>query len=224
MPAFALLFPIEMAVALTAIVHFLNNLFKLILIGRHTRFEIALKFGLPAILFAWLGAQVLVGLPSDMMVGTLVNPIYLDKLLISILILFFALFDLLPILNRIRFDGKLLPLGGALSGFFGGFSGHQGALRSAFLVRLDLSKETFVATGTVIACLIDTTRISVYATELTDLITDQTIPALITAILAAFVGAFVGRQLLKKVTIEFLQITVAVLMMVIALLLGLGFI
>ena len=33
------------------------------------------------------------------------------------------------------------------SGFFGGLSGMQGALRSAFLARAGLSKEAFVASG-----------------------------------------------------------------------------
>jgi acyl-CoA reductase-like NAD-dependent aldehyde dehydrogenase len=40
-----------------------------------------------------------------------------------------------------------LPVGGLLSGFFGGLSGHQGALRSVFLLRAGLTKESFIATG-----------------------------------------------------------------------------
>ena len=35
LPAFALFFPLELSVALTAVVHFLNNLFKLVLLGSH---------------------------------------------------------------------------------------------------------------------------------------------------------------------------------------------
>jgi hypothetical protein len=34
MPVFAIFFPVELAVALTAIVHFLNNVLKLALLGR----------------------------------------------------------------------------------------------------------------------------------------------------------------------------------------------
>ncbi len=33
LPAFALFFPVEIAVAATAIVHLINNLFKLLLVG-----------------------------------------------------------------------------------------------------------------------------------------------------------------------------------------------
>jgi hypothetical protein len=46
-------------------------------------------------------------------------------------------------------------VGGILSGFFGGLSGIQGAIRSAFLVKSGLKKEAYIATGVVIACFVD---------------------------------------------------------------------
>jgi uncharacterized membrane protein YfcA len=54
-PVFLLFFPVELAIALTAIVHFLNNIFKLVLVGKHIDWPIALRFGLPAIFFSFLG-------------------------------------------------------------------------------------------------------------------------------------------------------------------------
>ncbi|MBI4386078.1 MAG: TSUP family transporter, partial [Elusimicrobia bacterium] len=62
MPVFAIFFPVEAAVGLTAVVHFLNNLFKLWLLGRHADRPVVLRFGIPAILAAFLGAQALVWL------------------------------------------------------------------------------------------------------------------------------------------------------------------
>ena len=53
-------------------------------------------------------------------------------------------------------------LGGLLSGFFGGLSGHQGALRSAFLAKAGLTTERFVGSNAVIGFLVDLTRIAVY--------------------------------------------------------------
>ncbi|MEQ3690641.1 MAG: sulfite exporter TauE/SafE family protein, partial [Flavobacterium sp.] len=35
LPVFALFFPVEIAITLTAIVHFLNNIFKLVLLGKY---------------------------------------------------------------------------------------------------------------------------------------------------------------------------------------------
>jgi uncharacterized membrane protein YfcA len=59
LPAFVLFFPPDTAVAMTAVVHFLNNIFKLILLGRNANLRIALRFGLPAILAAFAGAWLL---------------------------------------------------------------------------------------------------------------------------------------------------------------------
>ena len=56
LPVFAIFFPVDVAVALTAIVHLLNNLFKLLLLGKHAEKRVALKFGVPALLAAFLGA------------------------------------------------------------------------------------------------------------------------------------------------------------------------
>ena len=101
---------------------------------------------------------------------------------------------------------------------------NQGALRSAFLIKVGLSKEVFVATTVVISCFVDFTRLSVYATnlKLSDLNTNATL--IIVATLAAFLGAFLGNKLLKKVTLQFVQTTVAILLILMSLGLGLGLI
>ena len=45
LPAFAVFFPIDAAVAMTAVVHLLNNLFKLALLGRQADRGVILRFG-----------------------------------------------------------------------------------------------------------------------------------------------------------------------------------
>ena len=59
LPVFALFFPAEMAVVATALVHGANNVFKVSLLGRFADKEVVLKFGLPAIAAAILGALAL---------------------------------------------------------------------------------------------------------------------------------------------------------------------
>ena len=131
-PAFILFFPPEIAVAATAIVHFINNLFKLILIGRHTVWSVALKFGIPAILGAYAGARLLSLLStSDQVIHLLGFETSGLNLVLGGLILLFALMELLPRLKDVQLSAKWLFPGGVISGFFGGLSGHQGALRSA---------------------------------------------------------------------------------------------
>ncbi len=57
--ALFLFFPLDTAIALTAIVHFANNILKINLFKSHINKEIVLKFGITAILFALLGATLL---------------------------------------------------------------------------------------------------------------------------------------------------------------------
>jgi uncharacterized membrane protein YfcA len=166
-PAFILFFPPEIAIAATAIVHFLNNLFKLILVGRHAVKNIIIKFGIPAIIGALVGAKLL-GWLSNIDNGGSISVFGLTEtpainLAIGIMIVLFSLIELIPKLKKLEFDQRWLIPGGVISGFFGGLSGHQGALRSAFLIKFPLSKEQFVASGIVIACLIDSMRIGTYA-------------------------------------------------------------
>ena len=173
-PVLMLFFPIDVAIALTGIVHFFNNIFKLVLVGKNVNKEVFIRFGIPAIVFAFIGAYVLLQIPnmqplfSYELLGKTFS-VYPLKLTIAILILFFAMMDILPYFNKLQFDKNKLPIGGALSGFFGGLAGTQGALRSAFLIRAGLSKEAFIGTTVVISSLVDFTRLSVYATRMMQL-------------------------------------------------------
>jgi len=229
LPAFLLFFPVDLSVAMTAIVHFLNNIFKLVLLGRDAKLKTVMFFGLPAIIAAFAGAALLV-LASDMppiasyqLSGKQVH-ILPVKLLVAALMVGFAIMEVVPSLQRLEFDQKYLPVGGLLSGFFGGLSGHQGALRSAFLVRAGLSKEAYIATGVVIACLVDVSRLSVYAQHFASSGLQQNAGLIIAATLSAFIGAFVGTRLIKKVTMHDIQRIVAVLLFAIAIALGGGLI
>ena len=222
LPAFALFFPVEQAVALTAVVHFLNGLFKLALTGRHADRQAVVRFGLPAIVMSFLGAWVLVWLAGFAPVlsysafGRLVSvtPV---KLIVGLLLLLFASLELLPRFRNLSFGAQYMPLGGVLSGFFGGLSGMQGALRSAFLSRAGLSKEAFIATGVVIACLIDFARLTIYSTTLAWESAHFNYGLLAAAVLAAFVGAALGNNYLKKMTMPGIQRIVAVMLFVVAL-------
>ena len=228
-PVMMIFFPVEVAIALAGIVHFSNNVFKLFLVGKKFDKEVLLRFGIPAVVFAFIGAMLLVKIPN-------VQPIYsyelfektfeifLMKMIVAIFMLFFAIIDLIPYFNNLQFDKKKLPIGGALSGFFGGLTGAQGALRSAFLIRANLSKEAFVGTTVVISTFVDFTRLGVYSSRILSLDLKENMPMLICATLSAMTGAFIGNKLLKKVTLKFLQISVATLLIVISIGLGLGWI
>jgi hypothetical protein len=228
-PVFALFFPIEIAIALTAIVHFLNNLFKLILVGRNADKSIVLRFGIPAVFSALLGAYLLTLLTDlkpllQYSIGARQVEIMPIKLVIAILIIAFVLFDYIPRFANLQFDKEYLVLGGILSGFFGGISGNQGALRSAFLIKANLKKEVFIATGVVIACLIDVFRLTIYSKQILKLGSNLDFPLLLSATISAFLGAYFGNKLTKKITFKLIQNITTVMLLTVALLLGAGLI
>lgn len=227
-PVFGLFFPIEIAIGMTAIVHLLNNLFKLVLVGRHAEKNILIHFGIPSVVAAILGAWLLRGLGTTPSVtawawGGTFHEITWTKIIIGILLIFFALFEILPTLKALSFDKKYLPLGGLLSGFFGGLSGNQGALRSAFLIRAGLEKTQFIATGVIVACGIDISRLAIYAPKMQiALQATGNVNIVLSATFAAFLGAYLGNKYLKKMTIQSLQNFVAIALLLFGLALCVG--
>ena len=223
-PVFALFFPVATAVAMTAVVHLASNLFKIGLVGRDAHWPTVIRFGFPAALAAVLGAFTL-SLMSGLSPwfdyefwGALrqVTPI---KASVGMVIVVFALLELSPAFARLAFPARWLPLGGLLSGFFGGLSGNQGAIRSAFLVKAGLSKEAYVGTGALCTVLVDTVRLAVYGlTFESHLVMEpgsQNSYAVMVATGSAFLGVYLGKRLLTKVTLRAVELIVAVLMVLI---------
>jgi uncharacterized protein len=229
LPVFALFFDLKTSIALTAIVHFLNNGFKFFLVRNTIDTKIVLRFGVPSLIFAFIGAYLLDFFARSEIVfsytiGDHLFSVTPTNLVIGILMLVFSLWEVLPLLKNISFGKNNLVWGGAISGFFGGLSGHQGALRSAFLIKLGLQKEFFIGTGIAIACLVDIARLSVYSRSIGGETVIRNSMLLATAILSAWIGAFAGNKLLKKTTNEFLKWFVFVFMGIIALLIMSGII
>lgn len=232
MPAFALFFPINVAVAGTAVVHLVNNLFKVLLVGKHTNKRVVIRFAVPAAIFAGLGAFVL-GYISGMeplvsyAVGGRRFEITAAKVVIAALIAAFSVLDLLPRFEDLAFDQKYIPLGGMLSGFFGGLSGLQGALRSAFLLRAGLDKDQFIGTGVVSAVIVDVSRLAIYgmtffSKHFTTLGEHGESGLIIAGILSAWLGSFIGVRLLRKITIKTLQLIVGGMLLLLSVALGIG--
>ncbi len=234
LPAFALFFPIEVAVAATAVVHGANNIFKIALVGKHADKTLVLRFGLPAIVAAFAGAAALgyvahLGEIARYTIGGRTAVITPVKLAMGLLMLLFALFELLPRLRSLKFDRKYLFLGGILSGFFGGFSGHQGALRAAFLAKVGISTTAFVGTNAVIGFMVDMARILTYAVMFfaagtTSPIGSDQWPLILAGILAAFTGVVIGKRFLHKITMKTIQTVTGLLLTMIAITLGAGII
>ena len=115
-----------------------------------------------------------------------------------------------------------MPLGGFLTGFFGGLTGNQGALRSAFLIKLNLERTVFIATTVVISFFVDLTRIGIYASKINAFEISESLGFGSAAIFSAIFGSFIGYKFLKKITLNFIRNLVAFMILSIAFLLLMG--
>ena len=225
-PVMLIFFPPEIAISLTGIVHFCNNIFKLTIIGGKFNKEVLIKFGIPAVLFAFAGSYALFFISNDTLFthhlfAKKTDVSYL-QFIIAIILIFFALIDSIPFFKKLKFNKSILPIGGILSGFFGGLTGNQGALRSAFLIKMNLEKSVFIATTVVISFFVDLTRISVYISKIKDFEISNYLILGLAAIVSAIAGSFIGFKSLKKITLNFIRNLVAIMILLIAFLLLLG--
>lgn len=236
LPVFSLFFDLPIAIGATAIVHFANNIFKFFLVRKDIHIQTFIKFGIPAMIAAIGGSLLLQIVNNEGIItsyaisGRTFNITWLG-ISIGFLMLFFALFDLNPRLKQIKFGQSWMPIGGVLSGFFGGFSGHQGAFRATFLTKVGLSKESFVATSNAVSLIVDLTRMTFYfglanvigskGHHMLDTVDDHK-TLLIIAIVFAFIGTYFGKKLLGKTTIKSIQILVGCLLILMGFSIGVG--
>jgi uncharacterized membrane protein YfcA len=217
-PVFILLFRDPLvAIAGTAIVHFLNNVFKFILMKRSVNWIVALPFGLAAIPAAFAGAYLISGVQdvhlTSYMIGDRTFEVLLLNVIFAVVLIGFALIELIPSWS-LAFSKKSLWFGGAISGFFGGLSGHQGALRTAFLIKYQLKKEVFIATGIVVALAVDIVRSAVYFSKYKLSELEEGWHFIVIALISALVGAILGKFLLKKIKMRFLTNFISIAMIV----------
>jgi uncharacterized protein len=229
LPALALFFPLAAAIVMTGVVHFINGAFKVLLLRRHIHFPTLWRFGLLAIPSAYLGAFLLTQMGN---VPALYSYQWMErdfnitalKLVVGILMMSFTLLEILPGFKHISIHPRYLPVGGMISGFFGGLTGHQGAFRSMFLIRSGLTKEQFVATGAAFAFFVDLTRLGVYFSRIEQMEMGDNLSLLGLATLAALSGALLGNRLLPKVNLQFIRYLVASTIFILGLLISAGII
>lgn len=230
MPVLALFFPIPIAIAATAIVHFANNLFKLVLVGCSANKAVLVRFAIPAVIAALVGAfllsyAILLPVIAKYQFMGRVHEITGIKLVIGLIIVIFSCLELIPRFANIAIDRKYMAWGGLLSGFFGGLSGNQGALRSMFLIKAGLNKDEFIGTGVVSAVMVDMARLLVYGISIFTVqfsVVSSMKWLILAATISAFAGALLGRELLKKATLRTVQIMVGGMLIFLGFALSIG--
>ncbi len=98
---------------------------------------------------------------------------------------------------KVRFGRKTAYIAGAVSGALGGLVGNQGGIRSAAMLGFHVPKESFVATATAIALMVDAARMPFYfANHRTDLAGLWAVVVVASAGVAA--GTLGGDKILRR--------------------------
>ena len=211
LPLFIWRFGISSAVPMVALVHLFNSCYKVLLTYKHANRQVLLNFGAPALVSALIGACLLVH------IGRQMSPIRAYSwcgwqreisplsLLLGWCIIIVALLEAGGWFKTLAISKTWMPAGGILSGFFGGLTGHQGAFRTIFLLKSELSKEELIATGAVLACVIDVCRITIYTSLIPTTLSNDRLPLLALCAGGAILGTTIGNKFLKKMTLPVLE-------------------
>jgi len=187
----------KLAVAVVSVPHFLGTALRLALARAHIDRKVLVTFGITSALGGLLGALLHVWLRSVVL-----------GYVLGALLVFAGAMGITRLAERIRFGRTAGWVAGALSGIFGGLVGNQGGIRSAALLGFEVSKESFVATATAIALLVDIFRMPVYAvTQYRSLI--STWPAMLPATIGVVIGTLAGKPLLRRIPEQWYRTTVS---------------
>jgi uncharacterized membrane protein YfcA len=229
-PAFAVLFPLPLAIASVALVHLIASAIRLVIFRAHINRVIAWQFVPWAIVGGLVGALILELLGGIPVIATypllgVIKSITAVKVVVGFTIAALSLYELRRGVQPVGLSRVGVSAGALASGFFGGLSGNQGAIRSTVLIRAGLTPLGFAATGALAAIAIDLTRLVVYGTagSITAIVADVAIRnAIVAATIGAIVGALAGRQLLASMSSARLHLVVGWSLVAGGLLIGVG--
>jgi uncharacterized membrane protein YfcA len=187
-PLLVSFFPLPQALFFSGIIHFVNDLWKLIFFGSGIRWRLLLLFGGFGLVASFIGAQMAVMVSAKPLIVAfgvfcvcyscylLINPSFMFKASVA-----------------------TATVGGVISGFFAGIFGMGGATRVLFLSAFNLDKMVFLATVSAIGLVIDSARLITYHFN-NVVLAPQLMAALAWGIPISFVGAKVGEFVVRHIS------------------------
>jgi len=150
-PVLLFWYPLPQALLLVGIIHWIGDIWKMILFRKGATWNLILLFGIPSVLAAYAGARITLATESTMLLRILGVALIANT--------FFLLFHASWKLPR---TNATAVTGGALSGLMAGIFGVGGAVRGAFLAAFDLPKHVYIFTAGAIALMTDSIRLLTY--------------------------------------------------------------
>jgi hypothetical protein len=150
-PFVVLLFPLPVALLFVGILHWFNDLWKIILFRKRIKWRLLLSFAIPGIIFSFIGAHIALNYEAEI----------LKQILGFLLISYFVYIFINPKF-KLSHTTSTAVIGGSLSGVMAGVFGVGGAVRGMFLSAFKFKKHMYLFTSGTIALFIDSSRIIAY--------------------------------------------------------------
>ena len=200
-PVFAIEFPLKLAVAAVAIPHFVATAVRFWMLRQHVDRKLLWSFGIFSAIGGLIGA-----LAHRWATSPVLTIIFGAALILA------ASSELTGAARKVQLRGAIAWIAGAASGLLGGMVGNQGGIRSAALLGFKTTRESFVATATAVALLVDAARMPVYLWLQGDQLIEL---ARLIAVASAgcLIGTFWGRNMLRKMPEPVFRRSVSVLIL-----------
>ncbi len=176
----------KLVLGITAVFHVFSNLSKIVLFKKGINKEIAIKLGIPAVLFVVLGAYL-----------TQVIPLKEIELSMNLIILGLTLFLISGAGKKIQKTNFNLYTGGVISGFLAGLIGTGGAIRGITLAAFGLEKDVFIATSALIDLGVDSSRAVVYILQ--GYFLGEHLILIPFLVVIAVMGSYLGKRILAYI-------------------------
>jgi uncharacterized membrane protein YfcA len=185
-PLASLFIDFKLVLGITAVFHVFSNLSKIFLFQKGIDKTIALKLGIPAVIFVILGAIL-----------TQFVPLKEIELSMNIIILALTIFLISGAGKNIQQTNFNLYTGGIISGFLAGLIGTGGAIRGITLAAFGLEKDVFIATSALIDLGVDSSRAFVYILQ--GYFLREHLILIPFLVVIAFVGSYIGKKVLSYI-------------------------
>ena len=197
-PVLLLILPLPQTLLLTGIIHWFNDIWKLLLFRGGVRWKLLLAFGLPGLVTSFIGSSLTLRIPRDI----------LSKAL-GIFLIVYVIFIIFNRAFKLSQSLSVAVSGGALTGFSAGIFGIGGELNAVALSAFNLEKAVYIATAGAISFIIDSTRIATYIMGGTGL-EPSVLSGFLIFIPVSLIGAMIGKRGVERIPQEKFRNFVAV--------------
>lgn len=186
-PIVLMLLPLPQTLLLVGIIHWFNDIWKMVLFRGGIKWKLLLAFGLPGIFSSFLGSSLSLRIPGEILSRAL-----------GFFLIIYVSFIVLNQNFKLSQRSLITISSGSLTGFFAGIFGIGGEINAIALSAFNLEKATYIATAGAISFLIDSTRIATYLRGGTWL-EPQILSGFLIFIPISFLGAMIGKKGLEKI-------------------------